>query len=65
MPISPDKLKAARAKRGLSQTELAVRAALPQPTIGRIEGGRQCNVLVDTAKRIADALGVKIDALME
>ena len=47
----------------MSQSELARRANIPQPVISDVESGRQKSVTLDTARRIARALGVTLDLL--
>jgi transcriptional regulator with XRE-family HTH domain len=59
-----DRLKRFRDSRGWSQRELAQRAGIPQPTIGYLETGRRSGLTVETARRIADALGISIDRLV-
>ncbi len=52
-------LVAARKKRGLSQAELAVRAGLPQSTIGRIEA-RLVSPNLETLNKILPVLGLRL-----
>ena len=52
-------LVAARKKRGLSQAELAVRAGLPQSTIGRIEA-RLVSPNLETLNKILPVLGLHL-----
>jgi len=59
-----ERLKRFRESRGWSQRELAQRAGIPQPTVGYLETGRRSGLTVETARRIADALGVSIDRLV-
>lgn len=65
MPISPSKVAAARAARKWTQRELSVRSQIPQPSIARIESGRQCNAKVDLVQRLAEALGKRVDDLLD
>ena len=51
-----------RLSRGLSQTQLAKAIGTSQPHVARIEASKG-ELLFDTASRIADALGVKLDDL--
>lgn len=53
-----------REHRGLSQRELAGRAGLSQAYIAQIETGRRRGT-VDVYRRLADALGVEIDDLVD
>jgi transcriptional regulator with XRE-family HTH domain len=62
MPVG-ERLRQLRELAGLSQSELARRANVPQPTISSIERGRQQNITLEHARRIARALGVTIDML--
>ncbi|MBR1846512.1 MAG: helix-turn-helix transcriptional regulator [Bacilli bacterium] len=52
-------LVTARKKRGLSQAELAVRAGLPQSTIGRIEA-RLVSPNLETLNKILPVLGLRL-----
>lgn len=52
-------LVAARKKKGLSQAELAVRAGLPQSTIGRIEA-RLVSPNLETLNKILPVLGLRL-----
>ena len=58
-----DKIKSARAGKGLTQGELAGKLKISQQIISRIEKGRE-NISLGTFKKIADALGVIIDVNM-
>ena len=58
-----DRLKQLRELKGLSQNELAQRANVPRPVISRVESGAQDTITLDTATRLADALGVTLDML--
>ena len=49
----------ARKKKGLSQAELAVRAGLPQSTIGRIEA-RLVSPNLETLNKILPVLGLRL-----
>lgn len=52
-------LVTARKKKGLSQAELAVRAGLPQSTIGRIEA-RLVSPNLETLNKILPVLGLRL-----
>jgi predicted transcriptional regulator len=53
-------LIAARLKKGWTQAELARRVGMQQPNIARLEGGTYDRVSLPTLKKIARALGAKI-----
>jgi transcriptional regulator with XRE-family HTH domain len=53
-----------RAKKRLSQVELAKRSGVSRPTISRIEAG-EGEPGIDVLERLADALGVKIADLFQ
>jgi len=55
--IAPNKLRALRLQRGLSQATLASQLGTTQAQIARIESGRQ-DVQVGTMVRLANALGI-------
>ena len=58
-----ERLRQFRELAKMSQSELARRANIPQPVVSDVESGRQKSVNLDTAKRIARALGVTLDFL--
>ncbi|MBU3955363.1 helix-turn-helix transcriptional regulator [bacterium] len=58
-------MKKRRKKLGISQDRLSKIADVTYNTIIKIESGVTANPRVDTLKRIADALKVKIDDLMK
>lgn len=61
--IFPERLRAAREKRGLSQESLAKRAGLQASAISHFEtGGRRPSF--DNLRRLADALDVTTDYLL-
>lgn len=57
-------LVTARKKKGLSQAELAVRAGLPQSTIGRIEA-RLVSPNLETLNKILPVLGLRLHLFWE
>ena len=63
MPLDPSKLKAAREKRGLTQTQLADLANVHRVTIARLESGTRSNPPVDDIASVA-ALKCKIETLL-
>lgn len=60
----PERLKQLRKQKNLSQQELAELAEIHYTHIGRYERG-QSKPSTDTLKRVADALGVSSDYLLE
>lgn len=54
-----------RNKLGISQDVLSKRANLAFHTIAKIEAGSTPDPRIETVKKIADALGVSLDDLME
>lgn len=58
-----NKVRAERAKLGLSQEELAVRAKVHRTYIGMIERAEK-NITLININKIADALGVSADKLL-
>jgi putative transcriptional regulator len=58
-----DRLKAARERAGLTQAALAEAAGMPVATVYQIEQGRRVKVWLETARKLAAALGVTLDQL--
>jgi transcriptional regulator with XRE-family HTH domain len=58
-----ERIRKLRQEQGLSQHDLARKAGVRRPTISELESGKQQGLTVDTAKRLARALGVGIDYL--
>ena len=58
------RLKAWRLRRGLSQNQLWQRSGVPRPTIVAVENGNQASISVENAIKLADALGITVDALV-
>lgn len=58
-------LASLRYDRGLSQTELAKQANIPQSTISRIEAGNSYVISPAAMKRVADVLGVRVSEVDE
>lgn len=56
-------LRTARRLKDITQAELARRAGLDQTTISDIERGRNRNPSLDSARRIAEALGCTVDEI--
>lgn len=63
MRISRKKLANAMIDLDLNVTRLAEMSGLTRCTISSIRGGKSCNET--TAQKIADALGVKIEEIIE
>jgi transcriptional regulator with XRE-family HTH domain len=59
-----DRLSAVRERRGLTQSEVAHRAHLPQQAISRLERGDRAHVRSDVLARLAVALDVSADVLL-
>lgn len=57
-----EKIREIRKARGLTQKELGEKAGIAEPTIRRYELGK-LNPKIETVKKIADALGVDMNAL--
>jgi len=62
-PLSKN-LKKLREQKGLSQDRLAKRADVANNTIIKIEQGENMNPTLDTLKKIAKALSVSVDKLI-
>ena len=59
----PNRIRELRRARGLTQTELARAAGVTAEQVSRWETGRRPTMLLTTARRLAAALGVRIDDL--
>jgi len=57
-------IKKYRTKLGISQDKLSKLAGITLPTITKIESRATPDPRIETAKKIADALGISIDDLM-
>lgn len=55
----------AREKAGLTQGELAKRIGTKQPALSRLEGGRFTKATMETLKKIADALDMRLVIRLE
>jgi len=60
--INPAALRAMRKLVGISQRELSRRAGLHPNSVSNIEGDKH-PVTPETQRKLADALGVKLDAI--
>ena len=65
LPTIAQNIRKYRNKTGISQDKLSKLAEVSFNTITKIEAGNTPNPTIETVKKIADALGVKIDNLME
>ncbi len=61
MPLRPERFKALREAKNLSQEVLARQATVGQSTITKLEGGAATNLGADTLERIALALDATTD----
>jgi transcriptional regulator with XRE-family HTH domain len=59
-----DNIRKLRLQKELSQEKLARLADIAFPTLTKIESGETPNPTIDTVKKIATALGISIDNLM-
>ena len=59
-----NRIKHYRELKRWSQLELGARAGIAQSAISAYENGEK-GMMVETAQKIADALGVKLDKLLE
>jgi transcriptional regulator with XRE-family HTH domain len=60
-----EQLSTLREQQGLTQEEVAQRAHVPTPTIRRLEGGDRAYVRPAVLERIARALDVSLDVLLD
>lgn len=58
-----ERLRTLRELAGLSQTALAERSKVQRPLISMLESGKQTGMTLDTARKLARALGVSLDML--
>ena len=54
-----------RKQKNMGQLELSRKSGVPQSMISDIENGKTRNPRVDTAKKLADALGCTVDDLLK
>ncbi len=59
-----DVIQKLRKEAKLTQEELAIKSGIPYTTLIKIEGGQVKNPTIRTIKKIADALGVSLDNLV-
>lgn len=63
--LSIPKLKAAMERSGLSQRQLAISSGVSQPAVNQILTGKRLDPSISTVARLADALGVGIESLLD
>jgi len=54
-----DLIRRTRTEQGLTQKELGEKISVGEPTVNKYESGKQ-NLTVETLKRVADALNMRI-----
>ena len=59
------KIKAWRAKKDMTQDELAKKADIPYPPLAKIEAGAVQNPSIYTVTKIAAGLGIGVDDLIK
>ncbi len=64
MELSPEKMRAARHRRFMTQAELAEKAGMTESTVNRLEQGVQAP-RISTVRKLAKALDVKPEELIE
>lgn len=64
MPLNPQKIKALREALKLTQAQAAKLAGMRQQAWARIENGHRSDPNLSTAERVAKALGVTLNAIM-
>jgi transcriptional regulator with XRE-family HTH domain len=60
-----EKVKRAREKRGMNQKQLSLASGITQATISRLESGLVHELKSDALRRLAAALGVTVDYLVD
>ncbi|HFK1747788.1 helix-turn-helix transcriptional regulator [Bacillus paranthracis] len=58
------KVKEKRLNKGWTQSKLAEKSGVPQPTISHIENGTLKNPSIKSIKNIASALGINLEELL-
>ena len=59
------RLKAIRTRKGMSQNQLSIAAGVPRSTIGQVESGLQQSMSIENLIKIARALRVTLDQLVQ
>ena len=57
-------IEAMRKRKRMTQTELAIAVGVTQPSISDYDSGKK-RPTIDTAKKLADALGCTVDDLLK
>jgi len=60
-----EKIRNKRIELGLTQEQLAIKAGIPYTTLSKIENELVTNPTINTLKKIANALEVSVDYLIE
>lgn len=58
-------LRVARAKANITQSDLAEKTGIAPSTLSFIENGKQGSIRVSTLSKLADALNVSVESLLE
>jgi transcriptional regulator with XRE-family HTH domain len=58
------RLRAFRQRAKITQQALSAKTGIPRTTIAQVESGLQSTVSLENAIKLADALGITIDALV-
>ncbi len=64
IPVIAENIRTLRAKKGISQDRLSKLADISLHTIAKIEAGDTPNPTIDTVQKIAIALEVSVDILL-
>jgi transcriptional regulator with XRE-family HTH domain len=64
MPLDPAKIKKLREKKGLTQAQAAASAGMARSGWARVETGAHPNPTLQTAQRVAAALGASLDSIV-
>jgi len=65
MKFSGSRLRTLRGEANLTQRELAARAGVSRGTVKRLENGTDVNLTLTTLERLADALNISPDDLID
>jgi predicted transcriptional regulator len=64
IPKISDLVRCRRERFGISQSELAKRAAVSVSTINELESGVRCDLRISTISKIADVLFMSVDEML-